>query len=250
MKPPAYYLGGKARIAASIVDVIEPRETFVDLCCGSGGVFLEVAQRGVVPVRSIVAIDAGPWGDVWAAVGGGTFPIDMLARYASDYRAETWQAALDDIAREPDLAAFVLTQAGSFGGLAVDWRGKSWGPRRARKHAGPGQLPSVPQPSVVVARLREICDRLVGMSGARLTLDAQIVEGAPRGWCVYMDPPYRNTAGYGRDLDYMSVARSVGGCWVSEAVRLSDRAVLLSSNKRALGGTTKKPREEWLSYVS
>lgn len=249
MKPPVYYLGGKGRIASSIVDTIAPTETFVDICCGSGAVFLEVAARGVVPVSQITALDGGPWGDVWSAVGRGVFPHAELTRYAAAYAPETWQHTLDDISTAPDLAAFVLTQAGQFGGLALDWTGTAWGPRRPRKMAGAGHLPSVPQPSVVVSRMQKICEKLHGMSAARVMVSPELVSHTPRGWCVYIDPPYKGTAGYGRVCDYMGVASAVGGAWISEAVPLSEKAIRMSANRRALAGTTHNPREEWLSFV-
>lgn len=253
--PPAYYLGGKGRIAPSIVDVINPTETFVDLCCGSGGVFLEVVSRGRVPIGNVVAIDAGPWGDVWAAVGAGTFPIDTLARYAAVYDARTWHDCVLEISRERDLAAFILRQAATFGGIAVDWDGLAWsppsGPRSSlRRFTGGNHLPSVPQPSGCLYRMRVIVERALGISAERMTITPEAMRSAPRGRTCYMDPPYRGTKGYGRDIDAEGTAHAVGGCWISEARQLSERAILLSSNRRALGGVTTRPREEWLSYVS
>lgn len=272
MKPPVYYQGGKGRLAPSILAVIAPHgaqhlPAFADFCCGSGGVFLRAVADGL-PASRVLAVDSGPWGDVWAVVGAGLFPIRELEYLCRLYRKEDWKEQLDEIALIPSLPAFLLCQAGAYGGHPVTWT-SSW-KRRARKAGsksnerpsepcpwvagvagvGPAQTSgSRPLASSILSRMQEICDRCFGMRGLRALISPERL--APLEGVSYFDPPYLGTTGYGTSpFDVELCARALGGAWISEERPLSEHAVELSANLRsAAKGFLAKPRKEWLSWV-
>jgi len=74
LKAPSPYQGGKARIAAKIIETInpDPNRLFVDICCGAGSVSLAAVNAGHDPKRIVMA-DIGPWGVFWKRIGKGTF---------------------------------------------------------------------------------------------------------------------------------------------------------------------------------
>jgi hypothetical protein len=117
--------------------------------------------------------------------------------------------------------------------------------------------PAYYQGGSILERMRWIVEHCRGLAAGHLVLtpDTLSPRSVKPGWVKYIDPPYRGTAGYGTDdVDWCAVARALGGAWVSEARALSPDCHLLSSNKRSMVGgerqSTRKPREEWLSWVA
>lgn len=264
LKVPVTYQGGKSRIAGQIVDAWWPTAmSFVDLCCGSGAVSIEMVNRGY-PADEITMVDAGPWGLFWSEIGAGVFDLDTFKSYVdavpSDPRLV--QGFLQDLSNQSALndtaEVFILLQAGSFGGKALwiengRWCNNTfrsyWEPTatsRRRSHVNP----MMPMPDTLLRRVEAVVDRMDGVSGwCAAVEDIDVGEGN----LVYIDPPYMGTTTYGHTLDvealfdkltphnrvYVSEGRTIG----TEGVRLS-----AGRSKGGISGNRKvKANEEWLS---
>jgi hypothetical protein len=277
---PLSYQGGKQRLAPAVVDLWWSTDTptptrFVELCCGSGAVSIEMVNRGF-PVEAITMVDAGPWGLFWQAVGAGTFNTDRFGSYLDALPADPAliQGALQEMSRQPvgeDAAeVFPILQAGSFGAKALwttgtgdqaRWANTSfrsyWLPTATSSRRSPVN-PMMPMPATLRGRVLAVVEAMRGVEGrcadvtevaAALTADSPSVEG-----CVtYMDPPYAGTTAYGYGLDIPAVATTmtaIGPVYVSEGTALTDEAHLLSSG-RAKGGISGAKKvahnQEWVS---
>ena len=263
--PPVTYQGGKGRLAAAIARLIPVPDgaTFCDLCCGSGAVSLAMLEAGLPPDR-LAMVDIGPWGAFWAAIGDGTFDCGRLeeavARLPEDPAGI--KTALEELALGPadgdgSVYAFLLLQAGSFGGKAVGRRGGRWvthgfrplwTPKPGCSRKSPVN-PMMPMPGTLLARARELARRCAGLSGA----EADAVGFRPPLWAVaYIDPPYGGTTRYAgaAGLDAVAVARGLGcPCYVSEARPFGGCSLLLSRGraKGGISGGRGRANEEWLS---
>ena len=129
---PISYQGGKARIAAPILDRITPAtgDVFHDLCCGCGAVAIELVNRGWDPA-AIVMLDAGPWGLFWEAVGDGVFDLDRFAGHcrrvpSRDKIADYMRTLAARPANEETVYVYLLLQAAAFGGKAIWIRDNRW----------------------------------------------------------------------------------------------------------------------------
>lgn len=262
--PPVAYQGAKQRIAGPILDEIKPAADayFYDICCGSGAVSVELVNRGHDP-KLIRMVDAGPWGVFWEMVGKGTFDIDRFAQYCADVPSNPAKikAHLDKLASQPvgeDLAyVFLLLQGGAFGGKAIRIKDGKWNNCNFRNYWQPTATsktrrpvnPMMPMPATILWRTRAICQWMKGIQGYHL--DAlNFFPGEPG--VVYVDPPYQGTYGYGNDLNPVKYAKLIGrDCFVSEGLKLGDRAVMISAGRSQGGirGISRPLNEEWLSVV-
>lgn len=263
LQPPVTYQGGKQRIAAAILDHInpDPQRKFYDLCCGSGSVSLELVNRGHAPSR-IVMLDRGPWGLFWKKVGDGTFDIGVFAAYCDAVPKDRTRvkAHIQALAKQPpeqDTAyVFLLLQATTIGGSAV-WADEArwhtagfrdyWQPTATSSRRSPVN-PMMPMPDTILERVAAICEKMRGVAG--FCEDIRHIQ-PDRDAVVYIDPPYAGTTGYGYTFDVGQYIASVGAeCYVSEGRPIGSDAVLLTAGS-AKGGMTgsraKAPHQEWLS---
>lgn len=255
LEPPTSYQGGKQRIAAQILDIISPQDTFNDLCCGSGAISIELINRGYDPSK-IHMLDIGPWGLVWQMVGKGTFDINHFAKIIEkipdkysicDYLKNL---SKQDVSIDTPYV-FLLLQAGSFGSKAIWIKGNKWQNCSFRRYWEPTETsnrrspvnPMMPMPETLLKRMELICKTMKGVNGHY----TDIVDYKPSG-TVYIDPPYENTTFYGNNFKL-----NFTNCWVSEGRPLSNKSYLISMGRRKggiSGKRTIKPAEEWLSYIT
>ena len=262
LPPPVSYQGGKRRQAPEIVRhmALDSETPFVELCCGSGAVSLELISRGHNPAK-ITMVDAGPWGDVWRLVGAGEFDLRTLEEVgAALLKMGKHSPAIPDTLAEMARLfppthrhgpyAFLFLQSGVFGRKAVGVRDGLW---TRCNFSAPGDLkhpPLIPEPEVIVRRMQRICRRLDGVCGLRA--DVRSI-GVAAGSAVYLDPPYAGTTGYGHDVE--AVALAVGWApspvYVSERVALSSTARLLRERVASgLSGASSAISAEYLSLFN
>ncbi|WIB65656.1 hypothetical protein [Curtobacterium sp. MCBD17_040] len=262
---PLSYQGGKQRLAAQVVDLWWPTgQPFVELCCGSGAVSIEMLNRGFAP-EDITMVDAGPWGRFWQKVGDGTFDTDRFEERLDDLPKDPGliQQALLTLSREPvaDDAAevFPILQAGTFGAKALwtadgKWKNTTfrsyWMPTATSSRRSPVN-PMMPMPDTLRRRVLDVVAAMRGVHGA--CADAQTAP-IPSDSVVYIDPPYDGTTAYGHTLDAAALAGDLTHrnhiVFVSEGRPLTDDAVLLHAG-RAKGGISGARKvianEEWVS---
>lgn len=262
---PVAYQGGKTRIAAQIVDHWWPTSlSFIDLCCGSGAISIEMVKRGY-PLDEITMVDAGPWGLFWSEIGAGIFDLDIFRSYVEAVPADprlvrgflqdlSSQSALNDTAE-----VFIVLQAGSFGGKALwiedgKWRNNTfrryWEPTATssrRSHVNP----MMPMPGTLLRRVETVVEKMSGVSGWCMSVeDVDIGSGN----LVYIDPPYMGTTAYGHTFDAEALFNKLSmqnRVYISEGRLIGGDGVQVSTG-RAKGGISGdrkvKANEEWLSW--
>jgi hypothetical protein len=271
LEPPVTYQGGKTRIASAIADLLlaelKPGQDVCDLCCGCGAVSLALVRKGLAPNR-ITMVDVGPWGDFWEKVGVGTFDLvyfrELVASLPKDPRHIKMSLeglAKTDASRSLAVYAFLLLQAGSFGGKPVSIEGRKWRVHGFRDYWLPTATsnrrshvnPMMPMPETLLSRVEEIVVRMRGVRGFQKDVNNAIVR---KGSLVYIDPVYAGlTSGYASDFGVVKSARwraDMEDCvvLVSEAKPLGKEAVKLAG-PRAKGGVSgkrAKAHEEWVTW--
>jgi site-specific DNA-adenine methylase len=262
LTPPITYQGGKQRLAARILDRINPPRDadFYDLCCGSGAISIALVNRGHPP-NKIWMVDQGPWGLFWKMVGDGTFDVNKFAEYCGAIPEDRHQIKphMQTWFKEPigddSIYRFLLMQASTFGGAAVWMKEKQWQksggfrdywqPTETSKRRSPVN-PMMPLPNPLLARVKAICEGMLGVKGYH----GSIHDIRPTSGIVYIDPDYQGTASYGYNADVMEYVKNVKvKCYVSEGVPLSKTAHQLSGGERkgGMSGSRAKAHEEWLS---
>jgi len=260
----ATYQGGKTRLAAKIVDVMQPRGRFCDVACGSGAISIELVRRGHRP-EDIAMIDKGPYGLFWEAVGRGSFSLARFLEHISDIPSDPTliHDHLVELSRQPvdDDAVYVylILQAGSFGGKAIwisdnQWKNTSfrsyWLPTETSNRRSPVN-PMMPMPMTLYGRVARLCDAMIGIRG--YCRDVLSFKGLNAD-VIYVDPPYEDTTGYGGMLRWQDVAALAqsGACvYVSEGKPLSGSATLIDEGraKGGISGERKQINQEWLSLI-
>lgn len=279
---PCSYQGGKQRLAKQIVDIIFEQKDinedtkFYDLCCGSGAISIELVKRGISP-SNITMVDKSPWGLFWRKVGDGTFSTEVFKLYIDDIPKELTeiQPYIKELSKQPAndgmfenaVYKFLLLQASSFGSKAI-WMNENnkwatcsfrsyWLPTESSSRRSPVN-PMMPMPNTLYKRVEEICANMDGVCGVNGNVTD--IVSPPDNSIVYIDPPYKNTSGYGFDFDvngYIEQLKSgiklhnkKVNIFVSEGYKMSDDSILLSSG-RSKGGVSgdrsKKANEEWLN---
>ena len=112
----------------------------------------------------------------------------------------------------------------------------------------------MPMPNTLYERVRNIVDYLGGSINAIQSDISKIEWHFDENSIVYIDPPYKNVTGYGRDFDYENFIinnRDVN-IYVSQGYKMSnaDDSILLSKGRtkgNINGDVKKKPLEEWLN---
>lgn len=239
--PATRYMGGKGRFADSIIDCLEITD---------------------VPDR-IILVDPGPWGTVWTHLPGNleavTAGVEFYLRAGDD--AATWKtlaaAPVPENATEY-ITVFLILQTLSWRSKPITEKDGKWvtsGIDRTMALGIPGTerfgevMPQLPQ---MAKRLKTI-GRLDRIEGHRCSaLDLEPVTGAT----VYIDPPYRNTQGYGHDFERDEVLSTVDR-WLEHGARVAiSEAEPIKAMRRtekvgmqgASASLASGPRrEEWLS---
>lgn len=260
LSSPVTYQGGKTRLAGKILDIIQPSGPFLDLCCGSGAITIELLNRKYS--YPITMVDNGPWGLVWQAVCEGTFNMRGFRELVNGMPEPALiQGYLKELAAKPvsDPALhYLILQAGSFGGKALwirdgKWRNTSfrsyWMPTATsnrRSHVNP----MMPMPATLLERMEVLCDVLPARGVVARHMDVREMDIYPTD-TVYIDPPYSGTTGYEDTFDVVEFARKqLCEVWVSEGRPLGLSTHLVSEG-RAKGGISgerkRTANEEWLT---
>ena len=272
--PPCSYQGGKQRLAKKIVDIIfEQNEInedtkFYDLCCGSGAITLELINRGIHP-RNITMVDSGVYGTFWNSVANDEFDMNIfkqeIDKLPSVDKIQSYLQRLSNLSVNKDLLEYhyLLLQSGSFGSKQIwvendKWKNNSfrsyWTPTETSNRRSPVN-PMMPMPNTLFDRVKNIVDYMAGSINA-INLDISKIE-----WhfdtnsIVYIDPPYKNTTGYGFNFDYEEFIINnwaYVNIYVSEGYKMDnvEDAILLSKGRAKgsiSGDIKKKPTEEWLN---
>ncbi|MCA9069739.1 MAG: hypothetical protein KDA84_12490 [Planctomycetaceae bacterium] len=268
MKAPATYQGGKSRLAKQIADTFnfKGRDSFWDVCCGSGAISLEMVNRGLFAPGEITMIDAGPWGLLWKSVGEGTFRMRRFKYFLLNIPENPREIKdhLKALSKEPckpdDIPyVFLILQAGSFGGTAIgyddDWKTGGfrsyWTPTETSKRRSPVN-PMMPMPDTLEERMGEI---VAGMRGVKaMCCDAMLFmpKGTP---LIYIDPPYADTAGYQHNLDVMKYVEAVKESCNDPQIYISEGKPFPGINwclskgraKGGMNGNRVNANQEWLT---
>lgn len=269
---PCAYQGGKQRVASDIVDVIlhnatiTDTTTFIDVCCGSGAISVELMNRGVSP-HNILMCDVSIWGAFWKAVGDGSFSTEIFDSYCSHVPEDKNLIAsymkrlcttIDDYVYK-----YPLLQASAFGGKQIYIQNGAWQNTSFRRYWTPTAVssrkspvnPIQPSVSELRRRVHMLVDECKGIKGYNCDAVDMIPIVRDTSDCiVYIDPPYQDTTGYAYDFDYMKFIdeiMKISSCpiFVSEAKPISMMAVRLQFNggKGGISGKRKEKHEEWLS---
>lgn len=272
MRVPCSYQGGKQRVASQIVDVLlaaapGPTTRFYDLCCGSAAVSIELVNRGVDPSR-IWMLDISSWGRFWAAIGSGTFNMDVFDQFLAELPCDkrdlkAYMSALSELpVGDHEAELYPVLQACSFGGKQIWRNGDKWANACFRDYWEPTatsirRSPANPmQPSPTELR-RRIAALVTGMKGVTcLDKDIMTILSAPfpNEAVVYVDPPYHSTTRYAFSFNVASFINRFrelnrNPLFVSEGVPLSDNALMLKFGgaKGGISGIRKGRHQEWLS---
>lgn len=272
--PPCSYQGGKQRLAKQIVDImfeqneINEETKFYDLCCGSGAIALELINRKIHP-NNITMVDKGTYGSFWNSIANNEFNLD-------DFRCEIdklpvlnkIQSYLQELSNNPVNKNkleyhYLLLQSGSFGSKQIwiennKWKNNSfrsyWLPTETSSRRSPVN-PMMPMPNTLYDRVKDIVKYLGGSINAINSDISKIEWHFDKNSIVYIDPPYKNTTGYGSNFDYEKFIknnRAYVNMYVSEGYKMDnvDDAILLSRGRtkgNISGDVKKKPIEEWLN---
>lgn len=272
--PPCSYQGGKQRLAKKIVDIIfEQNEInedtkFYDLCCGSGAITLELINRGIHP-SNITMVDSGVYGTFWNSVANDEFDMNIfkqeIDKLPSVDKIQSYLQRLSNLSVNKDLLEYhyLLLQSGSFGSKQIwvendKWKNNSfrsyWTPTETSNRRSPVN-PMMPMPNTLFDRVKNIVDYMAGSINA-INLDISKIEWRfDKNSIVYIDPPYKNTTGYGFNFDYEEFIinnRAYVNIYVSEGYKMDnvEDAILLSKGRAKgsiSGDIKKKPTEEWLN---
>ena len=272
--PPCSYQGGKQRLAKQIVDIIfeqneiNEKTKFYDLCCGSGAITLELINRGIHP-SNITMVDSGVFGAFWSSVANNKFDMKIFEQEINKLpdtpEIQGYLQKLSNIPIDLNLLEYhyLLLQSGSFGSKQIyiensKWKNNSfrsyWLPTETSNRKSPVN-PMMPMPSTLYDRVRNIVEHIGGDINA-INMDISKIQWHfDKNSIVYIDPPYKNTTGYGNGFDYEKFVINnweYTNIYVSEGYKMNntENAILLSSGRKKgniSGETKKKPTEEWLN---
>lgn len=266
--PPTTYQGGKQRIAGKIIDLIlsenDVRENtrFLDFCCGSGAVSLELISRGFDP-RNVYMIDSGPWGIFWSAISTGAFSMKKFMEYIRDIPSDISliKTHVERLSRLPvgDDACYVylVLQAASFGGKSIWIKDGVWKNTTFRNHWFPTEKsnrkspvnPMMPMPASIVDRVEKIIDQASAVNAVCGDASLYLEKVTPNS-LVYIDPPYMNGTSYGvNSLDYTDLVKRIHQrVYVSESTQAGERCLLIDGDMRK-GGISGDRKESHLEYL-
>lgn len=267
---PCAYQGGKQRIAKDIVNIfikdnhIDGNTKFYDLCCGSGAISIELVNRGIKP-ENITMLDASPWGLFWKTVGNGEFDIEKFAEYIDDIPSDVSkiQAHIKELYKQPanidTVYKFLLLQASSFGSKAVwlksesEWATSSfrsyWLPTETSNRKSPVN-PMMPMPDTLLKRVEKIIEEMKGING--IYGDIREFNSFVDNSIIYIDPPYKNSHGYGYEFDINEYINKLNKkVYISEGYKMNENAIQITGTRKkgGISGNRKSTNEEWLNVI-
>ncbi len=277
---PCSYQGGKSRIANKIADIIIEETDlinkglkFVDICCGSGAVSMEMMNRGVMP-ENITMIDKGCFGDVWKSIGKNNFKMDnfketieKIPKDLGKINEYLKKISENDVVEEKIIYDYIILQAGAFGSKQIYRNGKVWKNNSFRNYWTPTENssrkspvnPMMPMPDTLYKRMSRIVEYC---SGKIEGFNCDVFEvmyvfdlEEYKNCVVYIDPPYEGTTGYKDCLDLPFI---IGQIWNTNNIYVSEGKEMCGSEKSYLishprkkgnisGKISKHPTEEWLN---
>lgn len=273
IKPPMSYQGGKQKIASKIVDYITQNnyDAFIDVCCGSGAVSIEMFNRGF-SAENIYMFDGGPIGAFWQMVSENSFDLeefsDLIEKIPKD--KSKIKKYLEDVSTiEFDYVGeviyeYLILQAGAFGGKQIwDENGRFcnttfrdyWMPTKTSNRRSPVN-PMMPMPETLFKNVKSIVENMMGIRSTHIlveNINFDFIANQHKNICIYVDPPYSNTAGYGLSLDvnnFIEKAKNFGDVYISEYKPYSDKHLIVNkTNKGGISGNSKKIMVEYLSKI-
>lgn len=183
--PPTSYQGGKQRLRANILDIIESREYkisfFHDICCGSGAVGLEAVSRGY----KTHFVDIGPYGLFYQSISNNNFNIDYFEdRIENLPSIEGIQKFLTELSKTPVnhntlVYDYLLLQSGAFGSKQIGIKDDRWVNTSFRSYWQPTETssrrsvvnPMMPMPKTILDRVKVILEHKDNIIGHNISAE-------------------------------------------------------------------------------
>lgn len=211
-------------------------------------------------------VDKSPWGLFWKQIGDRTFNLDLFESWTDSVPKDVnkIQKYIKELSKVPVHKAqndisyiFLLLQASAFGSKSIwikddKWQNCSfrsyWLPTETSSRRSPVN-PMMPMPKTLYERVADLTMGMDGISGYWSDCNDVVIE--PNS-IVYIDPPYRNTTGYGFEFNYMKFIdkyKNNNIILLSEGEQLSEVAYNLTDrrSKGGISGERKKANDEWLN---
>lgn len=275
IKPMFAYQGGKSKVAKKIVNAIKGNHgedfTFVDVCCGGGSVSIEMVNEGLHP-ENIYMFDAGAIGAFWQQVSEGCIDLDYFEYLINKIpkNPKEIQAHLKQMSKlqyeyvGEAVHEYLILQAGAFGGVQIFDDGGSFSNTSFRAYWEPTETssrrshvnPMMPMPYTLLQRVKELVAVMSPIKACHTYAENvdfdKITSSTGKKVVVYIDPPYKGTAGYKDtiDLDVVICNAKRSGCevYVSEYYALSEDYVILSETRK--GGINGNRAGTMVEYIS
>lgn len=232
LTPPCTYQGGKQRIASNIIDIIlntcniNEETKFIDLCCGSGSLSLELINRGFNPYN-IIMVDAGCMGMFWEAVAINEFNLKLFKDKINDIPSiEYIQSYLKKISKQSPnneiVYDYLILQAGAFGSKQIwiennQWKNCSfrnyWKPNSTSNRKSPVN-PMMPMPNTLFERVERIVNKIGGKINGYYGKSEDYIKWYFNNYdnnnvIIYIDPPYINTTKYGFEINLIETINHI-----------------------------------------
>lgn len=268
--PPTSYQGGKQRIANEIVNIIGKPNKFVELCCGSGAISLEMVNQGYDPCN-ITMVDQGLYGLFYETVANNTYDITLLQNEIDKLPDKPLiQQYFQTLTKQPVNIAklpyqYLLIQSGAFGSKQIWVKDGKWYNATFRNYWLPTPTsnrkspvnPTMPEPNTLLERTSNI---VVNLAGKIKAYNSDIFEYLDKNLdssvTYYIDPPYADTCKYGFDFDIDKLIAIIKDnnlqAYISynSPIATADKTIKINTvrNKGGISGNRKRtPNEEWLN---
>lgn len=188
LQPPAAYIGGKSRLAETILPLIEavPHRVYAEPFVGMGGIFLRRRYRAPVEIVNDISLDVVTLFRVMKRHPeelARQFDFELTGRTRFEAAQAQDPAHLTDIERA---ARFLVLQRLAYGGKAA---GRSYGVGRERQRSL--------RPAVLLREMGRLHDRLADVVVECLPFGEFLVRYDGPEVLFYLDPPY-----WGSEADY------------------------------------------------
>lgn len=287
LEAPCSYQGGKQRLAGQIVNNIEKyvklsneNICFVDMCCGSGSVSIELINNFFNPAN-VYMVDKGCFGEFYSLISKNLFDLKLFKNEISKLPdKKDIQEYLKNLSNKPAdselwIYHYLLLQSGAFGSKQIwlneqnQWKNNSfrsyWEPTETSNRKSIVN-PMMPLSDTLYKRVEKIVNELSNQIHAYHCdiLDDKIINMLQKlseskgkeNLVVYIDPPYIGTTGYQYNINIYECIERLKPfsqyIFISEGVKLegaTDYILLDSGRKKGniSGKVNKKPVEEWLN---
>lgn len=273
---PCAYQGAKTRIATDIINYIRERHKltedtiFIDCCCGSGSISLELINQGFNPCN-IYMIDNGCWGDFWDSISNNSFNIKLFksiidkipkVQYIQDYLKSV---SAEPVKRELLVYYYLILQAGAFGSKQIGMENNKWSNTSFRSYWKPTETsnrrspvnPMMPMPETLYGRVKVIVEQISGMVNViKCRCEDYLAEELPdRDIVIYCDPPYYGRTPYKDQIDLTNILnhKNRADIYISEGYKMAEckEAHLISTGRKKgniSGNANISPVEEWINH--